>query len=79
MSSNLFLQPFSAALLAGLVGGIAQRYQLSSPLALVALCPCIVLVPGPHFRRSCLECRAIARKLLNARVFLRCSLEITLH
>jgi uncharacterized membrane protein YjjP (DUF1212 family) len=46
VSPNLFLQPFCAALLAGLAGGVAQRYQLSSPLALIALCPCMVLVPA---------------------------------
>ena len=55
VSSNLFLQPFCAALLAGLVGGIAQRYQLSSPLELVALCPCMVLVPGPHFLNGLID------------------------
>jgi uncharacterized membrane protein YjjP (DUF1212 family) len=49
VSRNLLVQPFSAALLAGLIGGLALRHQLSSPQALVALCPCMVLVPGPHF------------------------------
>jgi len=49
VSRNPFVQPFAAALLAGLIGGLALRNQLSSPLALVALCPCMVLVPGPHF------------------------------
>jgi uncharacterized membrane protein YjjP (DUF1212 family) len=49
VSRNPFVQPFAAALLAGLIGGLAQRHELSSPLALVALCPCMVLVPGPHF------------------------------
>jgi len=47
-SGNLFLQPFSAALLAGVVGALAVRYQLSSPLRLVAVSPCMILVPGPH-------------------------------
>lgn len=55
VSTNLFLQPFCAALLAGLVGGVAQRYQLSSSLALVALCPCMVLVPGPHFLNGLMD------------------------
>jgi uncharacterized membrane protein YjjP (DUF1212 family) len=45
--SNVFLQPFCAALLAGIVGGLAVRWQLSSSLRLVAVCPCMVLVPGP--------------------------------
>lgn len=46
-TSNVLLQPFCAALLAGIVGGLAVRYQLSSSLRLVAVCPCMVLVPGP--------------------------------
>ena len=46
-NSNIFLQPFCAALLAGIVGGLAVRWQLSSSLRLVAVCPCMVLVPGP--------------------------------
>lgn len=46
-SSNVFLQPFCAALLAGIIGGLAVRWQLSSSLRLVAVCPCMVLVPGP--------------------------------
>ena len=49
MSGNLFVQPFCAALLAGVVGAIAVRLQLSSVLRLVAVCPCMVLIPGPHF------------------------------
>lgn len=47
-STNPFLQPLSAALLAGIIGGVAVRYQLSSSLRLVAVCPCMILVPGPH-------------------------------
>jgi uncharacterized membrane protein YjjP (DUF1212 family) len=46
-SENVFLQPFGAALLAGVIGALAVRYQLSSSLRLVAVCPCMVLVPGP--------------------------------
>jgi uncharacterized membrane protein YjjB (DUF3815 family) len=49
LSPNDFIQPFSAALLAGVIGGLAVRYELSSSLRLVAVCPCMVLVPGPHF------------------------------
>jgi uncharacterized membrane protein YjjB (DUF3815 family) len=47
-STNVFLQPFCAAALAGLIGALAVRYDLSSSLRLVAVCPCMVLVPGPH-------------------------------
>ena len=55
MSANLFLQPFAAALLAGVVGALAVRYDLSSSLRLVAVCPCMVLVPGPHFLNGALD------------------------
>src|SRR6266446_4506684 len=44
-TANLFLQPFCASLLAGLIGALAVRYQLSSSLRLVAVCPCMILVP----------------------------------
>jgi len=54
-STNVFLQPFSAALVAGLVGALAVRYELSSSLRLVAVCPCMVLVPGPHFLNGMLD------------------------
>ena len=55
ISANLFIQPFCAALLAGIIGAIAVRYNLSSSLRLVAVCPCMVLVPGPHFLNSALD------------------------
>src|SRR6516162_3773893 len=55
ISTNLFVQPLCAALFAGVIGGIAVRYDLSSSLRLVAVCPCMVLVPGPHFLNSALD------------------------
>lgn len=54
-STNMFLQPFGAALVAGVVGALAVRYELSSSLRLVAVCPCMVLVPGPHFLNGMLD------------------------
>jgi uncharacterized membrane protein YjjB (DUF3815 family) len=54
-SGNLYLQPFVAALIAGIVGALAIRWNLSSPLRLVALCPCLVLVPGPHLLNGALD------------------------
>jgi len=54
-SANLFLQPFCASLLAGLIGALAVRYQLSSSLRLVAVCPCMILVPGPHVLNGALD------------------------
>jgi len=54
-TTNLFLQPFGASLVAGVVGALAVRYNLSSSLRLVAVCPCMVLVPGPHFLNGMLD------------------------
>jgi uncharacterized membrane protein YjjP (DUF1212 family) len=54
-SANVFLQPFCAALLAGVIGALAVRYQLSSSLRLVAVCPCMILVPGPHVLNGALD------------------------
>ncbi len=55
LSANDFVQPFCAAMLAGLIGALAVRYDLSSSLRLVAVCPCMVLVPGPHFLNGALD------------------------
>jgi uncharacterized membrane protein YjjP (DUF1212 family) len=54
-SANVILQPFAAALLAGVIGAVAVRYQLSSFLRLVAVCPCMVLVPGPAVLNGALD------------------------
>jgi uncharacterized membrane protein YjjB (DUF3815 family) len=55
ISANAYLQPFAAALLAGIVGALAERLQLSSSLRLVAVCPCMILVPGPHILNGGLD------------------------
>jgi uncharacterized membrane protein YjjP (DUF1212 family) len=61
VSANVFIQPFCAALVAGVVGALAVRYQLSSSLRLIAVCPCMVLVPGPHVLNGALD-------LINGRI-----------
>ena len=63
---SLLGQSFYAALIAGVIGGIAQRFGLSSELALVAVCPCLLLVPGPHLLNGLLD-------LARARVALGCA------
>jgi uncharacterized membrane protein YjjP (DUF1212 family) len=55
ISRNLFVQPFSAAFLAGAVGAVAVRWELSSVLRLIAVCPCMVLVPGPHILNGAID------------------------
>lgn len=54
-SANVFLPPFCAALLAGVIGALAVRYELSSSLRLVAVCPCMILIPGPHVLNGALD------------------------
>jgi uncharacterized membrane protein YjjP (DUF1212 family) len=62
-TTNVLVQPFCAALLAGIIGGLAVRFDLSSSLRLVAVCPCMVLVPGPHLLNGVLD-------LVNGRIHL---------
>src|SRR3989440_4093562 len=54
-SANTLLQPLCAALLAGIFGSLAVRYNLSSSLRLVAVCPCMILVPGPHVLNGAMD------------------------
>ena len=54
-SDNNFIQPFGAAILAGAIGAVAVRSDLSSSLRLVAVCPCMILVPGPHVLNGALD------------------------
>lgn len=54
-TANLFIQPFCASLLAGFIGALAVHFQLSSSLRLVAVCPCMVLVPGPPVLNGTLD------------------------
>src|SRR5216683_1781136 len=55
ISRNLFVQPLCAALLAGIIGAIAVHLQLSSALRLIAVCPCMILVPGPHLLNGTID------------------------
>ena len=57
--ADTVLQAFAAALLAGIVGALAVRWNLSSALRLVAICPCMILVPGPHILNGALDMAAL--------------------
>lgn len=48
LSQNALIQPFGAAFIAGVVGLLASRFNLDVDPRLVLVCPCMVLVPGPH-------------------------------
>ncbi len=55
ISRNAFVQPFCAALLAGAIGALVAHLNLSTLLRLVAVCPCMVLVPGPHLLNGSID------------------------
>ena len=55
ISSSPFLPPFAAALVAGIIGAIVVDLDLSPAQQLVAVCPCMVLVPGPHLLNGALD------------------------
>ena len=55
VSGNPLLQPLAASILAGFVGGVVARAGLPVGDRLVAVCPCMVLVPGPHFLNGAID------------------------
>jgi uncharacterized membrane protein YjjB (DUF3815 family) len=54
-SRNPLYQPLCAALLAGLFAAGASRLLPSSAIFMIALCPCMILVPGPHFLNGAID------------------------
>jgi uncharacterized membrane protein YjjP (DUF1212 family) len=55
VSGSPLLPTFAAALIAGIVGAVVVDLHLSAAQQLVAVCPCMVLVPGPHFLNGALD------------------------
>jgi uncharacterized membrane protein YjjP (DUF1212 family) len=55
ISNNPLIQPLCAALIAGVVAAAASRFQLSDATTLIAFCPCMVLVPGPHILNGAID------------------------
>ena len=55
ISDNALVQPFCAALLAGVLGAIATQAGLGIDPRLVLVCPCMVLVPGPHLLNGSID------------------------
>ncbi len=67
-SANSLQQIFAASLLAGIVGAAAIGRHLHSPLALVALGPLLVLVPGPAIVNGIFDLDAFRLPLGGARL-----------
>jgi uncharacterized membrane protein YjjP (DUF1212 family) len=54
-STNPLIQPLCAALFAGVTGAVAVTHGLTAAPHLVMVCPCMVLVPGPHMLNGALD------------------------
>jgi uncharacterized membrane protein YjjB (DUF3815 family) len=61
-------QVFAAAVVAGVIGGIAVDADLSTSLRLIAVCPAMILVPGPHILNGVLDLFALRIPLGFARL-----------
>jgi len=55
VSDNTLIQPFAAALLAGAIGAVTVRLDFTTLQRLVAVCPCMVLVLGPHLLNGAID------------------------
>lgn len=55
LGGNPFAQPLCAAAIAGVVAAIVGRWDLAQAPSLVAFCPCMVLVPGPHILNGAID------------------------
>jgi uncharacterized membrane protein YjjP (DUF1212 family) len=53
--ANPFAQPLCAAFVAGLLGAAAGRLPISDAQGLAALCPCMMLIPGPHILNGAID------------------------
>jgi uncharacterized membrane protein YjjP (DUF1212 family) len=68
LGGSMFWQAGFSALLAGLLGAVATNGDLSSSLRLAAVCPCMILVPGPHLLNGSLDLAALRIPLGLARL-----------
>jgi uncharacterized membrane protein YjjP (DUF1212 family) len=55
LGASVYAQLSAAGVLAGLCGGASSALAVGSPLGLAALCPCLILVPGPHLLKGSLD------------------------
>jgi uncharacterized membrane protein YjjP (DUF1212 family) len=55
LGRNPFAQPLCAAAIAGVIAAIVGQWGLAEAPSLVAFCPCMVLVPGPHILNGAID------------------------
>ncbi|TPG34896.1 threonine/serine ThrE exporter family protein [Mycolicibacterium hodleri] len=68
LGAGILTQAFMAALIAGLLGVVANDLRIDGAVGLVVLCPAMVLVPGPHILNGALDLLAIRVSLGIARL-----------
>lgn len=65
---GVLIQAFVAAVVAGLVGAAAVHLDLGAAAGVVALCPAMILVPGPHVLNGALDLLSLRTSLGAARI-----------
>src|SRR3954469_16669969 len=68
LGAGPLVQVFGAALIAGAVGAAATHLHLGASTAVVAICPAMVLVPGPHILNGALDLLDLRVTLGSARL-----------
>lgn len=68
VSGDALLQTFSAALIAGVAGAVAGEIGLPAAVGLIAVCPAMVLVPGPQILIGAMDLLAGRMSLALARL-----------
>ena len=68
LGAGPLVQVFGAALIAGAVGAAATHLHLGASAAVVAICPAMVLVPGPHILNGALDLLDLRVTLGSARL-----------
>lgn len=61
LGGGLLVQDFLAAMIAGLVAGMSAHLLHGTTSLLIAACPCMILLPGPHLLNGALD--VIANRL----------------
>jgi uncharacterized membrane protein YjjB (DUF3815 family) len=60
---GVLAQAFTAAIVAGLGGALAAHLGLGEAVALAAVCPAMILVPGPHILNGAMDLLALRMTL----------------
>lgn len=68
LGADALLQTFVAALIAGAAGSVAGAIGLQASVGLIAVCPAMVLVPGPQILIGAMDLLAVRMSLALARL-----------